>query len=416
MSLNLSPARMLRMACVLTLAATTSDVAAQENLVPNPSFELISEDTEVKDIKKFGLVNEHVLEWSGVNDVSPDLFVVREKASKVSVPCNDYGFEQAKDGEYYAGFRAYSKSSKLKRSYLQVQLTEMLEENQVYCVSFDLSLAEMSRYAVPDIGAVLSDRKMSRSGSSPVTTDPDVQHVSNKTMRFSEGWETVCGSFVGTGEEEFLVIGCFGGDASIDAERVRVPARPTGPRGDALEEHKDCFNDKEGDPKTGLAQAYYYIDNVKVTAVDSPKDCNCGANEKRKSSMVYNRSARLPEDATAKQRIEAAATYYAFVKKMPTVAGKRTLTEMVGLLNENPEMNVLITGHADSDETEEGKLNSRYANMGQARADKVKAFLVEAGIGANRLETISRDDTDPASTLDTEIGHAKNRRVTFRVQ
>ena len=111
---------------------TTSGVAAQENLVPNPSFELISEDTEVKDIKKFGLVNEHVLEWSGVNDVSPDLFVVREKASKVSVPCNDYGFEQAKDGEYYAGFRAYSKSSKLKRSYLQVQLTEMLEENQVY--------------------------------------------------------------------------------------------------------------------------------------------------------------------------------------------------------------------------------------------------------------------------------------------
>ena len=70
------------------------------------------------------------------------MFVTREKASKVSVPCNDYGFEQAKDGKYYAGFRAYSKSSKLKRSYLQVQLTEMLEEDQVYCVSFDLSLAE----------------------------------------------------------------------------------------------------------------------------------------------------------------------------------------------------------------------------------------------------------------------------------
>ena len=414
MSMKLSPMR--NMATAMAFALTATVVFAQENLVPNPSFELLPEDVEVKDIKKFGLLDEYALEWGGVNDVSPDLFVTKEKASKVSVPCNDYGFEQAKDGEYYAGFRAYSKSSKLKRSYLQVQLTEMLEEDQVYCVSFDLSLAEMSRYAVPDIGALLSDRKMSRSGSNPLTTDPDVTQVSNKTMRFSEGWETICGTFVGTGEEEFLVIGCFGGDASIEAERVDVPARPAGPRGDALDDYKDCFNDKEGDPKTGLAQAYYYIDNVKVVAVDSPKDCSCGTSRKRESSMVYNRSARLPEDATAKQRIEASATYYAFIKKMPTVAGKRTLTEVAALLNDNPDMNLVITGHADSDETEEGKLNSRYANMGQSRANKVKAFLVEAGIDPSRLEAVSRDDTDPSSTLDTEIGHAKNRRVTFRVQ
>ena len=414
MILNLSPVRNVAMA--MAFALTASMACAQENLVPNPSFELIPDDVEVKDIKKFGLLNEYAVEWAGVNDVSPDLFVTREKASKVSVPCNDYGFEQAKDGEYYAGFRAYSKSSKLKRSYLQVQLTDMLEEDQVYCVSFDLSLAEMSRYAVPDIGALLSDRKMSKSGSSPITSDPDVKQVSNKTMRFSEGWETVCGTYVGTGEEEFLVIGCFGGDASIDAERVDVPTRPKGPRGDALEDYKDCFNDKEGEPKTGLAQAYYYIDNVKVVAVDSPKDCSCGNTRKRESSMVYNRSARLPEDATAKQRIEAAATYYAFIKKMPTVAGKRTLTEIVSLLNENPEMNLLITGHSDSDETEEGKLNARYADMGQSRANKVKAFLVDAGIDPSRLEAVSRGDTNPDSTLDTEIGHAKNRRVTFKVQ
>ena len=185
MILNLSPVRNVAMA--MAFALTASMAFAQENLVPNHSFEEIPDDVEVKDIKKFGLLNEFSLEWAGVNDVSPDLFVTREKASKVSVPCNDYGFEQAKDGKYYAGFRAYSKSSKLKRSYLQVQLTEMLEEDQVYCVSFDLSLAEMSRYAVPDIGALLSDRKMSKSGSSPITSEPDVKQVSNKTMRFSEG-------------------------------------------------------------------------------------------------------------------------------------------------------------------------------------------------------------------------------------
>ena len=90
--------------------------------------------------------------------------MVREKASKVTAPCNDYGF-YAKG--FYAGFRAYSKSPKLKRSYLQVQLTEKLENNQMYCVSFDLSLADLSRYAVPDIGAIFSDRKIERGGTAP---------------------------------------------------------------------------------------------------------------------------------------------------------------------------------------------------------------------------------------------------------
>ena len=99
--------------------------------------------------------------------------MVREQGQQ---PCNDYGFEQAGMANT-TRFRAHSKSSKLKRSYSR-QLTEMLEEDQVYCVSFDLSLAEMSRYAVPDIGALLSDRKC-RSGSNPLTTDPDVTQ-SNK--------------------------------------------------------------------------------------------------------------------------------------------------------------------------------------------------------------------------------------------
>ena len=91
--------------------------------------------------------------------------------------------------------------------------------------------------------------------------------------------------------------------------------------------------------------------------------------------MVYNRSARLPEDATAKQRIEAAATYYAFIKEMPTVAGKRTLTEIAGLLNENPDMNwsSLATPTATKPRRQ---LNARYANMDNLRTRS--AFLVEA--------------------------------------
>ena len=139
----------------------------------------------------------------------------------MTIPCNDYGHQDPADGVFYAGFRAYSKSPKLKRSYLQVQLTEKLEENQMYCVSFDLSLADLSR-TPPDIGAILSDRKIERGGTAPIVQKPDVQHKSNKTMVYMDGWETVCGTFTGSGGG-VLIIGCFGGDATSRKRRWPVP-------------------------------------------------------------------------------------------------------------------------------------------------------------------------------------------------
>lgn len=381
-----------------TLALTCCGIQAQ-NLVPNASFEQVAEDTREKDIKTFGLVNAVTNDWSGATDVSPDLFMVREKESKVTAPCNDYGYQDPEDGDFYAGFRAYSKSPKLKRSYLQVQLTSKLQENQMYCVSFDLSLADLSRYAVPDIGAVLSDRKMDRGGSAPILQKPDVRHKSNKTMVFMDGWETVCGTFTGTGEEEYLTIGCFGGDASIDEEKIK---RPMG---------NDCFAGKAQQP-----QAYYYVENVKVEAITALSQCKCGKADERDMDLVYGSSSNLPDDATAKQRVEDEGIYYAFLKRMPTTAGKNTIAKVVTILNDNPSMNLEIVGHCDDDEFLEGKINVRYKGIGKKRAGQVKRLLEAAGIAPERLTVSGRENTDPASTRDSEIARAQNRRVSFLVK
>lgn len=398
MIFNIESARMARLGMVVVTALTLQGLQAQ-NLVPNASFEQVAEETREKDIKTFGLVNTVTMEWSGATDVSPDLFMIREKESKVTAPCNDYGYQDPQDGEFYAGFRAYSKSPKLKRSYLQVKLTEKLEENQMYCVSFDLSLADLSRYAVPDIGALLSDRKIERGGTSPIVQKPDVQHKSNKTMLYMDGWETVCGTFTGTGEEEYLIIGCFGGDASIDEEKVK---RPMG---------NDCFSGKAQQP-----QAYYYVENVKVEAITALSQCKCGAADERDMDLVYGSSSNLPDDATAKQRVEDAGIYYAFLKRMPTTAGKNTISEVVTLLNDNPGMNLEIVGHCDDDEFLEGKINVRYKDIGKKRAGQVKRLLEAAGVDPTRLTVTGRENTDPASTRDSEIARAQNRRVTFLVK
>lgn len=398
MILKNTSVRAKRVGMALAAALAFQGLQAQ-NLVPNASFEQVAEDTKEKDIKTFGLVNAVTLEWSGATDVSPDLFMVREKESKVTAPCNDYGYQEPQDGDFYAGFRAYSKSPKLKRSYLQVQLTEKLEENQMYCVSFDISLADLSRYAVPDIGALLSDRKIERGGDAPIVQTPDVQHKSNKTMIYMDGWETVCGTFTGTGEEEYLIIGCFGGDASIDEEKVKRPAA------------SDCFTGKAQQP-----QAYYYVENVKVEAITALSECKCGAADERDMDLVYGSASTLPDDATPKQRVEDAGIYYAFLKRMPTTAGKNTIADIVTILNDNPNMKLDIVGHCDDDEFNEGKINVRYKDIGKKRAGQVKRLLETAGIAPDRLTVSGRENTDPASTRDSEIARAQNRRVTFLVK
>ena len=121
----------------------------------------------------------------------------------------------------------------------------MLEEDQVYCVSFDLSLAEMSRYAVPDIGYASNDRKMSRL-IKPLTADPDVKQVSNKTMRFSEGLETICKRMWAPAKRSFWSL--VFGEMQASRERVDVLLAQQ-VCGDALNDHKDCSTTRMESPK-----------------------------------------------------------------------------------------------------------------------------------------------------------------------
>jgi len=114
--------------------------------------------------------------------------------------------------------------------------------------------------------------------------------------------------------------------------------------------------------------------------------------------------------------VEDAGVYYAFLKRMPTAAGKATLSQIAGIMKDNPSMKLEIVGHCDDDEFNEGKINVRYKGMGQKRADQIKRLLEAEGVAADRLSTSGRENTDPASTRDSEIARAQNRRVTFLVK
>ena len=100
---------------------------------------------------------------------------------------------------------------------------------------------------------------------------------------------------------------------------------------------------------------------------------------------------------------------------MPTTPGKNTIATIAKLMKEDASLSLEVVGHCDDDEFNEGKINVRYKGVGKKRAGQVKRLFEAEGISADRIVVTSRENSDPASTRDSDIARAQNRRVTFSV-
>ncbi|HEU4682399.1 MAG TPA: OmpA family protein [Gemmatimonadales bacterium] len=88
---------------------------------------------------------------------------------------------------------------------------------------------------------------------------------------------------------------------------------------------------------------------------------------------------------------------------------REILQEVARSLITNTEVRVEVGGHTDS--TGSVALNER---LSLARAESVKAFLVENGVTADRMEVRGYASTQPVATNRTASGRAENRRVELR--
>ena len=107
------------------------------------------------------------------------------------------------------------------------------------------------------------------------------------------------------------------------------------------------------------------------------------------------------------QAIFANATvYFDFDKTILTSKSLQTLKSVVDALNDNSQLNIVLSGHADERGTREYNLA-----LGQRRADTVSQYLILNGVESNRITTKSYGEERPIANGQDEASYAKNRRV-----
>ena len=126
------------------------------------------------------------------------------------------------------------------------------------------------------------------------------------------------------------------------------------------------------------------------------------AEEKKEEPVV------VPKETKMDTMVMEEDIHFDFDKYNLTPAAQENLLRKAEWLRANPDVTVTIEGHCDERGTNEYNLA-----LGDRRADSAKAFLVNLGISAARLTTISYGEERPLCTEKNEECWSKNRRDNF---
>lgn len=112
-------------------------------------------------------------------------------------------------------------------------------------------------------------------------------------------------------------------------------------------------------------------------------------------------------DMDAEQMFYNENVYFAFDRAVLTEMGQEVLQRKADFMNKNDDLNISIEGHCDERGTNEYNLA-----LGDRRAEAAKDFLVDLGIDASRISTVSYGEERPVDPGSSEEAWAKNRRAS----
>jgi len=86
------------------------------------------------------------------------------------------------------------------------------------------------------------------------------------------------------------------------------------------------------------------------------------------------------------------------------------MVDIITILKEYPNARFTVEGHTDS--VGSAKLNQ---SLSESRANSVRDFLIDKGIGSDRLSAIGYGEDKPIATNNTRSGRTQNRRVEINL-
>lgn len=346
---------------------------ASQNLIINPSFEQF-----INCPARLGNFDIDVEVWSTPTEGSTDYF--NACSTEMGTPENFNGSQPADFGKGYAGLYLYAPED--YREYLQAELIEPLKKGKAYRISFFVSLAERSDFAVKEFGVLFSNDKLEVASKKELSKKLLYQQKNKKYNYLEIGytnfyadtqdWLLVNTRFIAKGTERFMIIGNFKNNA-----RTRL--------------FKTKRNAKQG--------AYYYVDMVSVVAVEAttPSNENGSLLADGKEPTFELDKSHVFEDVL-----------FDFDKYLLLESAKHELKYIYEYLSTNKEFQISINGHTDTVGSE--NYNSALSSR---RAKAVAEYLLKMGLDKNRIAWRGYGGKKPIASNATEEGRKRNRRVEF---
>lgn len=339
-----------------------------QNLVPNPSFEEF-----VNCPKQLGNFHEDVIAWKAPTMGSTDYF--NNCSTVMGTPKNFNGEQAADFGQAYAGLYLYAPDD--YREYMHVELEEPLKEGVPYEISFFVSLAERSDFAIKDFGVLFSSLPIQVESRRVLSKMHLYRQTQNKyhflEIKYSEfykdkkDWVKVQTAFVAKGTERYVTFGNF---------RNNVKTRNLMTRRNA----------KQG--------AYYYLDKVALFTPPSEGLPEAAAKDLPLDQTMVFEHVHFPFDV------------YALQEK-----AKSEILSLFRYLESDGELRVTISGHTDDRGTI--AYNKR---LSEYRCKAVVDYLIGLGLEPERLDWEAFGGAKPIADNSSESGRQKNRRVEFTIR
>lgn len=368
----------MRTVLILLVLVAPQVVSAQENLVPNSSFEQYyrcpsSFSTDRRDYFLPG--------WNSPNNGTPDYYHQCSWGDN-DVPFNWAGQSNAHSGMAYSGIYTWSENGKNYREYIQCELTTPLTKGARYRVEFFFKLSSYSVFATDRMGLIFSDSSFNKKDDKLIRQGSALQRSRTGSYADSQ-WELASFEYAAKGGERVLIIGNFSDDRST---------------------HHTKLDSRKGKSFMLSGSAYYYIDDVSVVQTWPP--------------VVVETQTEIPGDSlvwTDGRKIEPNEVYilkniqFEFDSYELLDMSFAELDKLASVLQERPEWKVELTGHTDDQGSDQYNLE-----LSQHRAQRVGDYLVGKGISSERIQIKGFGKQFPLVNKVDEEARSVNRRVEVR--